>query len=325
MYRFILRRSLGALAILILVSAFTFFIFFAIPQDPATLACGKNCTPSALAVIHKNLGLDKPVPEQYWEFMKGLVAGRDFAVGHCDAPCFGISFRNKQMVWDTVVDRLPLTVSLTVGGLVCFLVLGIGAGMIAARNRGSWIDKIFTGGSLVATSLQIYFLGPLVLGAFVYSTGWLKAPSYTPFTHDPVKWFTGLLIPWIVMSFIFTANYTRMARSSLIEQLQEDHVRTAKAKGLSSRTVFFRYAWRGSLPPIVTILGVDLGSLLGGAIVTEMTFGLAGVGRLAVQSVQNKDLPLTMGVMLISATFIVIMNIIVDAVYALIDPRIRLA
>jgi peptide/nickel transport system permease protein len=325
MYRFLLRRSLGALVILLLVSAFTFFIFFAIPQDPATLACGKNCTPSALAVIHKNLGLDQPVPVQYWEFMKGLVVGRDFAVGHCNAPCFGISFHNKQMVWDTIVDRLPLTVSLTLGGLACFLLIGIGAGMIAARNRGNLLDKAFTGASLFASALQIYFLGPLVLSALVFSTGWMEAPRFVPITESPGEWFMGLLIPWIVMSFIFTANYTRMARSSLIEQLQEDHVRTAKAKGMSARTVFFRYAWRGSLPPIVTILGVDLGALLGGAIVTEKTFSLAGVGRLAIDSVTNKDLPLTMGVMLVSATFIVIMNIIVDAVYALIDPRIRLA
>jgi len=325
MFKFLLRRSLGAIVILILISAFTFFMFFAIPQDPAMLACGKNCTEPALEIIRKNLGLDQPVLVQYWEFMKGIVAGRDFSVGHCDAPCFGVSFDDNQMVWDTIMDRLPLTVSLTVGGLVIFLTLGVGAGMIAARKKGTLIDKTFSSASLVLSSMQIYFLGPIVLGVLVYSTGWMSAPKYVPFTEDPGAWFVGLLIPWFVMSLIFTANYTRMARSTLIEQLQEDHVRTAKAKGMSQRYVFFRYAWRGSLTPIVTILGIDLGALLGGAIVTEFTFSLAGIGRLAVNSVLNKDLPLTMGVMLVSAAFILLCNLVVDAVYGLIDPRVRLS
>ena len=325
MLPFLIRRTLGAIVILILISAFTFFLFFAVPQDPALLACGKNCTPDALAVIHKNLGLDKPVPVQYWEFMTGIVAGRDFAVGHCDAPCFGVSFHNKQMVWDTIMDRFPLTVSLTVGGVVVFLTLGLGAGMIAAWKKGTLVDKVFSSLSLVFSSMQIYFLGPVVLGIFVYSTGWLDNPEYVPFTKDPGGWFMGLLIPWVVMSLIFTANYTRMSRSTLIEQLQEEHVRTARAKGMSNKYVFFRYAWRGSLIPIVTIFGMDLGSLFGGAMVTEMTFGLAGIGRLAIESVQNIDLPLTMGVMLFSAAFILLFNIIVDAVYALIDPRVRLS
>ncbi|MEU7279784.1 ABC transporter permease [Streptomyces sp. NPDC045431] len=325
MLRFLLRRTLGAVLILFLISAFTFFMFFAIPQDPALLACGKNCTPDALAVIHKNLGLDQPVPVQFWNYVVGVFAGRDFSVGHCAAPCFGVSFNNQQMVWDTLIDRLPLTVSLSLGGLVVFLFVGLAAGMIAAWRRGTAVDKIFSGGSLVLSSLQIYFLGPVVLGIFVYSTGWLDRPKYVPFSENPAGWFMGMLIPWLVMSVIFTANYTRMARSTMIEQLQEEHVRAARAKGMSGRYVFFRYAWRGSLIPIVTILGMDLGALFGGAMVTEITFDLAGIGRLASQSVLNKDLPLTMGVMVFSAALILLFNIIVDALYAVIDPRVRLS
>ena len=325
MLQFLIRRTLGAFAILILISALTFFLFFAIPQDPAMLACGKNCTPAALEIIHKNLGLDQPVPIQYWEFMKGIVAGRDFAVGHCNAPCFGVSFNNNQQVWETIMDRFPTTLSLTVGGLVVFLTLGLATGMIAARRKGTMIDKSVSSFSLVLSSMQIYFLGPIVLGIFVYSTGWLDNPGYVPFTENPTAWFMGLLIPWCVMSAIFTAQYTRMSRSTLIEQLQEEHVRTARAKGMSKNYVFFRYAWRGSLTPIVTILGMDLAGLFGGAMVTEITFSLAGIGRLAVQSVVNKDLPLTMGVMLFSAAFILLLNIVVDAAYAYIDPRVRLS
>ncbi|WP_369233486.1 ABC transporter permease [Streptomyces sp. R21] len=325
MLRFILRRTFGAVLILLLISAFTFFMYYAIPQDPATLACGKNCTPDALAIIHKNLGLDQPVPVQYWKFLVGIFAGRDFAVGHCAAPCFGVSFRDQQMVWDTLMDRFPLTLSLTIGGLIVFLVVGLGTGLIAARFRGTWLDKTFSSISLVLSSMQIYFLGPIVLGIFVYSTGWLDKPRYVPFTENPAQWFTGLLIPWLVMSVIFTANYTRMSRSAMIEQLQEEHVRAARAKGMTGRYVFFRYAWRGSLIPIATILGMDLSALLGGAVVTEYTFGLAGIGRLAVESVVGKDLPKLMGVMLFSAAFILLLNVIVDALYAVIDPRVRLS
>ncbi|MEV5611983.1 ABC transporter permease [Streptomyces sp. NPDC052225] len=325
MLRFLIRRASGAALILLLISAFTFFMYFAIPQDPATLACGKNCTKAALEVIHKNLGLNDPVPVQYWHYLSGIFVGRDFGVGHCDAPCFGVSFRNNQMVWDTIMDRLPLTLSLTFGGLIVFLFVGLGAGLMAARYRGTWLDKLFSGGSLVLSSFQIYFLGPIVLGIFVYSTGWLDKPKYVPITEDPAGWFMGLLIPWIVMATIFTANYTRMSRSSMIEQLQEEHVRAAKAKGMSSRYVFYRYAWRGSVIPIITILGMDIGALLSGGMVTELTFGLAGFGRLARDSVILKDLPVLMGVMIISAAFIIICNIVVDALYAVIDPRVRLS
>ncbi|MEU1195971.1 ABC transporter permease [Streptomyces sp. NPDC005813] len=325
MLRFILRRTFGAVLILLLISAFTFFMYYAIPQDPATLACGKNCTPDALAIIHKNLGLDDPIPVQYWKFLAGLFAGRDFAVGHCPAPCFGVSFRDQQMVWDTIMDRFPLTLSLTIGGLLVFLIVGLGTGLIAARYRGTWLDKTFSSISLVLSSMQIYFLGPVVLGIFVYSTGWLNKPKYVPFSENPAQWFMGLLIPWIVMSVIFTANYTRMSRSTMIEQLQEEHVRAARAKGMTGKYVFFRYAWRGSLIPILTILGMDLSALLGGAVVTEFTFGLAGIGRLAVDSVVGKDLPKLMGVMLFSAAFILLLNVIVDALYAVIDPRVRLS
>ncbi|MEQ8147116.1 ABC transporter permease [Streptomyces sp. OP7] len=325
MLQFLIRRTFGAALILVLISAFTFFMFFAIPQDPALLACGKNCTPDALEIIHTNLGLDKPVTVQYWNFLIGIFAGRDFAVGHCSAPCFGVSFANNQNVWDTILDRFPLTLSLTVGSLIVFLIVGLGAGMLAAKFRGTWVDKTFSSGSLVISSMQIYFLGPLVLLFLVYQTGWLDKPKYVPFSEDLGGWFMGLLIPWVVMATIFTANYTRMSRSSMIEQLQEEHVKAARAKGMSGNFVFFRYAWRGSLIPIITILGIDLSSLLSGGMVTELTFGLAGLGRLALSSVVDKDLPMLMGVMLVSAALIIFFNLIVDALYAVIDPRVRLS
>ncbi|MFE6334530.1 ABC transporter permease [Streptomyces sp. NPDC057806] len=325
MLQFILRRSVGAVVTLFLIGAATFFLFVAAPSDYASLACGKDCSPDRLEDIRQALGLNQPLATQFWEFMSGIVAGRDFPQGDCPAPCLGRSFFYNDNVTAIIMDRLPLTVSLTVGALVVFLFVGIGAGMLAAYRRGTMIDKAATGASMVLSSFQIYFLGPIVLLIFVYSTGWVENPKYIPFTEDPFNWLAGLWIPMAVMATIFTGQYTRMARSSMIEQLQEEHVRTARAKGMGKKYVFFRYAWRGSLIPIVTILGIDLSSLLGGGVVTELTFDLQGIGRLAVDGAVTKDLPLTMGVMLVGAFFILLLNILVDIAYAWIDPRVRLS
>ncbi|MCX4234235.1 ABC transporter permease [Streptomyces sp. NPDC020707] len=325
MLQFLIRRLSGAVVIMFLIGAFTFFLFYTIPQDFAQLSCGKNCSPENIAVIRENLGLDKPITTQFWEFMMGIVSGRDFPQGHCAAPCLGVSFDSGDFVWDSIMDRFPLTLSLTIGGLVIFLIFGLGTGLMAAWKRGTALDKVVSGSSMVLSSFQIYFLGPIVLSLLVYNTGWLESPKYVSFTDNPGSWFMGMLIPWAVMATIFTAQYTRMARSTMIEQLQEEHVRTARAKGMRQSYVFFRYAWRGSLIPIVTIIGMDLSALLSGAVVTEFTFDLAGIGRLAVEGSLTKDLPLTMGVMLFGAFFILILNIVVDLAYAYIDPRVRLA
>ncbi|MFF6993410.1 ABC transporter permease [Streptomyces sp. NPDC008313] len=326
MLRFLMRRTLGAAVILFLLSIVAFLLFFGMPRDPGLLMCGKACTPANLENIHHVLGLDKSIPEQYGIFLHNLVMGSDdFAQGPCPAPCFGYSYHTNEQVWGTLMDRLPTTVSLTLGAAVCFLFVGLGTGMLAAWKRGTLVDKTVTAGSMVISSMQIYFLGPLALAALVYQTHIFDKPAYNEFTKDPLTWFSGLIIPWVVLSTIFAAQYTRMARSSMIEQLQEEHVRTARAKGMSRKFVFFRYAWRGSLIPIVTIFGIDLGSLLGGAIITEYTFGLPGLGHLAVDAVSFSDLPLLLGVMLFSAAMILLFNIIVDACYAFIDPRVRLS
>ncbi|MEU4108784.1 ABC transporter permease [Streptomyces sp. NPDC027717] len=326
MLRFLVRRTLGAVVILFLLSIVTFVLFFGVPRDPALLMCGKTCNAEAIENIHHVLGLDKSIPEQYMIFLHNLAMGSDsFAQGPCPAPCFGYSYHTNEQVWGTLIDRLPTTVSLTIGSAVFFLGIGIGAGLLAAWRRGTMIDKLATAGAMVISGMQIYFLGPLALALLVYQTHWFEKPDYHDFTVNPVDWFTGLVIPWVILSTIFAAQYTRMARSSMIEQLQEDHVRTARAKGMSRRYVFFRYAWRGSLIPIVTIFGIDLGSLLGGAIITEWTFGLPGLGQLSVQSVYFSDLPLLLGVMLFAAAMILLFNIVVDAAYAFIDPRVRLS
>jgi peptide/nickel transport system permease protein len=326
MLRFLVRRILGAVITLVIISAVTFMLFYAVPRDPARMACGKLCTPETLEVIRHNMGITDPLPLQYWHWLTGIFLGRDFsAYGHCNAPCLGYSFSNREPVLATIMDRFPTTVSLAIGSSVVFLIGGIGAGMIAAVKQGKALDKIASSASLIASSMQIYFVGTLALYFFVYQWHVLDQPSYTDFTKNPAEWASGLLLPWLVLALIWTANYTRMTRSQLVETLSEDYVRTARAKGLSSRNVFFRFAWRGAMGPIVTIFGIDLGVLLGGAMITEKTFSLQGIGMLAVKAVTNNDLPMLLGIMVITASFVVIANIIVDALYALIDPRIRLA
>ncbi|MBT2228789.1 ABC transporter permease [Nonomuraea sp. NEAU-A123] len=326
MLRFLTRRVIGAAVILVIISGVTFFLFFVIPADPARLACGKVCPPETLAQARHNLGLDHPVAVQFVSWLGGIFVGRDYpGLGNCPAPCLGYSFVNRAPVFETIIDRLPVTIALTIGASVIFLTFGVATGIIAALRQGKALDKIASISSLVGASMQIYFVGTLAMYFFVYQAHIFPQPKYIPITEDPVGWFNGLLLPWIVLAIIFTANYTRMTRSTMVENLSEDYVRTARAKGMSGRSVVMRFALRGTLTPIITIFGVDLGQLIGGAIITETTFGLQGIGRLSVRAVDYSDLPTLMATVLVAAGAIVGMNIVVDALYAVIDPRVRLS
>lgn len=324
MLRFLVRRLLAAVVILLLISAVTYVLFFALPADPATLSCGKNCTPRNIALIHRNLGLDKPVPVQWWDYVTGILTGRHLPMGDCPAPCLGLSFATSRPVWSTLMDRFPTTLTLGVGGAAVFLTVGVGLGLLSAWRQGRLTDRIASAVSLLGQSVQIYFIGPLAIFLFADRLGWLD-PGHDPdWSADPVGSFTGIILPCLVMSVIFWSNYSRQTRSLMIEQLSQEHVRTARAKGMSSAYVFFRYALRGAMGPVITIFGIDLGSVLGGTVITEATFGLHGLGQLALSAVLGSDLPMEMGVMLFGATAIVFFNILIDAAYAYIDPRIRL-
>lgn len=325
MLRFLVRRLLGATVILLLISAVTYLLFFTLPSDPALLSCGKNCTPQNVALIHRNLGLDKPVPVQFGEYLAGILLGRHLPLGNCPAPCFGLSYAGNMPIWEIIKSRYPTTLSLAAGGAAAFLVIGVGLGLVSAWRQGRPLDKIAGTVSLTGQSVQIYFIGPLAIYLFADTLGWTD-PGHDPdWAHDPLGSVSGLVLPCLVMSVIFWSNYSRQTRSLMVEQLAEDHVRTARAKGMSTAYVFFRYALRGAMGPIVTIFGIDLGSILGGAIITESTFGLHGLGQLAVSAVTQTDLPLEMGVMLFSAAAIVLFNVLIDASYAVIDPRVRLS
>jgi peptide/nickel transport system permease protein len=326
MLAFLVRRVLGGIVILAIISLITFLLFFAVPGNAvAALSCGKVCTPENMAVISRGLGLDRPVIVQYLIFIGGIFTGRTIGDTYCSAPCLGYSFVNHQPVFQTVMNRLPVTLSLAIGAVALFLVFGVGLGMWAALRKGKFADKAAMTFALIGGSMQIFVLAPFFLAIFVYNTDLLPRPQYVSFLDSPAQWFTGLLLPWICLSIIFVAYYARLTRSSVVDVLNEDYIRTVRAKGLSTSEVYVKHAFRGAMSPVVTILGLDIASLFAGAIITEQAFGLVGVGQLAVNSVTNSDLPMMMGVVLLAATAVVLANVIVDVVYAIIDPRIKVS
>src|SRR5262245_49952222 len=311
----------------------TFGIFMLMPRltgtDIARMYAGKVTSPEAVEGIRIKMGFDKPVWEQYFLFMKGIVVGRDFANGpdidHCSAPCFGYSFRTNQAVWPLLMDRLPVTFSLALGAAVMWLIGGVASGVISALRRGSIVDRTAMLIALAGVSLPVYFTGLVVQLIFVHQLHWFPGGQYINFFDDPGGWALKLFPAWCTLALLYAATYTRLTRATMLETLTEDYVRTARAKGLRERTLIGRHAMRSVLTPIVTIFGLDLGGLLGGAILTERVFSLSGLGQLAVQAIPLLDLPTVMGVTLFAAFFIVVANLIVDVLYAVIDPRVRLS
>jgi peptide/nickel transport system permease protein len=316
--KYIIRRLLWVVVLLFLVSLLTFIIFYLFPSaDPAVLRAGHQPSPQLIESIRHRFGLDKPWYIQYFRYMKALVLHFDF----------GYSYQNDISVRTQIFTRLPATISLTVGGAVVWLVIGIAVGTISAIKPRSRFDRGAMGAALVAISAPVFWLGLVALYLFASDIG--KIPifpgqgAYVPLTQDPVKWFTSLLMPWFVLAASFAAIYARLLRANLIEAMSEDYIRTARAKGLSERRVILRHGLRAAITPIVTAAGLDIGVLLGGAILTETVFNIPGIGRLAFDSIVNSDLPMIQGTVLLGAFFILIANLIVDILYAFIDPRVR--
>jgi peptide/nickel transport system permease protein len=318
MGRYIIRRTLWVILLLFVVSAVTFVIFYALPSaDPATLRAGKQPDQNLIKAIRHNLGLDKPLYVQYWRYMKGIVLHFDF----------GYSYQNSQPVRTLIFDRLPATISLTVGSVVVWLLMGIPVGIVSAIKRRSIADRISMGGALLAISAPVYWLGLVALYLFANDIGVVHifdgAGTYTGLTANPGRWFGSLILPWIVLAASFAAFYARLLRANLIDVMGEDYIRTARAKGLSERRVIARHAMRSAITPIVTVLGLDIGILLGGAILTETVFNIPGIGRLAYEGIENADLSVIQGTVLFGALFIVVANLVVDIAYAFLDPRVR--
>ena len=329
MNAYVIRRVLIMLLMLLLLSFAVFFLFSLLPADVARLTCGKICTDETIELNRIRLGLDKSIFEQYWIFLSGIFVGRVYGQGAtaivCDAPCLGYSFTRQEPVLDLITDRLPATIFLALGAFVLFLIGGVSLGVYSALRRGKWQDKSVMGISLVGYSLPSFFIGLVVIFFVVIRWKLLPFPSYVQPWDDPVKFLQTMILPWLVLAILYAAFYTRLTRSQMLETLGEDYIRTARAKGLPEKIVIRKHALRAGLTPIVTAAGLDLAGLLGGAIILETIFSLPGIGSLAVSAVLNPDLPILVGITLITATFIIVANLIVDLLYAVIDPRVRLA
>ena len=333
MVRYIIRRLIVMALLLVVLSMITFSIFFVGPKivglDVADAFVPKASDPSVAVAIREKLGLDKSIPEQYWLFLKGVFVGRDFNAGpdknHCPAPCLGYSFSTGQPVLNQLKDRLPVTISIAIGAAVLWVTSGVAVGVLSALRRGTIFDRAAMSVALAGVSLPVYFTGLVGLSLFTFGPTWLRIfphVGYSSFKANPLTWAQNLILPWICLAFLYSALYARLTRGSMLETMGEDYIRTARAKGLSERKVIAKHGLRAALTPIVTIFGLDLGSLLGGAVLTESVFSLQGIGKLSIDAIGTNDLPVIMGTVLVAAAFIIFANLVVDILYATLDPKV---
>jgi len=332
---FIIRRLIATVFLLVLVSMITFAIFFLLPKlggqttyGLATEYVGRNPTRAAVLQVEQQLGLNRPVYLQYWHYLSAIVAGEHYSAGpqtvYCPPPCFGYSFKSQQPVWPQMTSDIPVTASLAAGAAVIWLCSGVTIGVISALKRGQIVDRLSMGIALAGVSLPIFFTGQIALALFSYKWAIFPSVQYVGITSNPLLWAKNLVLPWITLAFLYAALYARLTRAGMLETMGEDYIRTARAKGLPERKVIAKHALRAVLTPIVTIFGLDLGLLIGGAILTEITYSLHGLGWFTIQAIQNQDFPEIMGVVMLAAFFIVVANMVVDILYAVIDPRVRL-
>ena len=321
MGRYLIRRVLFMVLVLFIVSLLTFTIFLKLPGgDVARRMAGPQAQPEQIASIRRNLGLDQPFWVQYGKFAKGLI------------PLPGIfltedvyySYRNAIPVKEEIFRRLPITITLAIGAAIFWLLIGIPIGIASAVRRRSLVDRAGMLFALFGVSAPVFWLGYIMLFVFWFQLGWAPPPGLAyneTLTHAI---FAGkFILPWVTLSLLYAAFYARMVRGNLIETLGEDYIRTARAKGLTERRVIYKHGLRAGLTPVVTMLGVDIGYMLGGLLITETVFDLDGIGKLAIQGIRNGDFPTIMGVTVFAAFFVVIANLLVDVLYAALDPRVR--
>lgn len=320
MARFVVRRSASLVFVLFSISVLAFLIFFATPgADPAARIAGRNASQETLAQVRHSFGLDRPMPVQYALMMRHLFVDRDLT-----------SFVNRgATVLPQVTAAVPVTFSLVIGAAVIWVVIAIGAGLAAARWRGTWVDPVIMVLGVVGVSLPVYWLSEMVnlitqsrLHGSVFS--WVPPLGYAPLSDGVGPWALHLLFPWLTLAVLYAGIYARVLRGELVTALEEDYVRTARAKGISERRVLVRHALRCSLIAFVALFGLDFGALIGGyALLTEVVFGLPGIGKLTYDSLQNLDLPVIMATVIYATFFVVVANALVDLVYAWLDPRVR--
>jgi peptide/nickel transport system permease protein len=317
MTAYVIRRILWGVALLVIVCALTFVLFRILPTaNPAVLRAGRDPNPKLILEIERVLGINKPLPTQFWDYLKGILLHFNF----------GYSYYNQESVRSLIAERLPATLSLTIGAAVLWVVAGLSVGIISALKRQTAADRGSMGAALILISAPEFWLGLIFLFLFASDIGKFKllpgSGSYVGLTSDPGKWFTSLIMPWIVLAAGSAAVFARLVRGSLIEAMGEDYIRTARAKGLPERRVV-RQGVRSAINPSVTLFGLEIGILLGGAILVETVFNVPGIGRLSYNSIIDSDFTVIQGTVLLAALFIIVANIIVDIVYAYLDPRVR--
>lgn len=329
MAAYIVRRVLLMFTLLFILSVAVFVLFNMLPGDPARLTCGKSCTPAVIEQNRIRLGYDLPMEQQYFKFVGGIFFGRVFSPDSpkpiiCEAPCLGYSFNRHEEVLSLIVRSAPVTFWLAIGAFIIWITVGVSLGIFAALRRGRWPDRLVLGVSLIGYSLPSFFFGLILIFFVIIKWQLLPFPSYVSPFVDPVGFLQTMILPWITLAILYAAFYMRLTRNQVLEVFNDDFVRTARAKGLPERTVVVKHALRAGLTPIVTAAGLDLAGLLGGAIISENIFSLPGLGALAVDSITNSDLPLITGITLLTASLIIFANLIVDLLYAVVDPRVRL-
>ncbi|MET7619461.1 ABC transporter permease [Streptomyces sp. NPDC005408] len=328
MTRYLLKRLGGAVLVLLALSVVVYALFYLAPGDPARLACGDRCSTQQVAQVREQLGLNDSVFAQYAHFLQGVFAGRDYSTGtavlHCDAPCLGFSYQSDQQVTELILQRLPATASLALGAMVLWLVIGVGTGLLSALRRGGLTERALTTLTLAGTSTPVFILGLLLLMIVCAYLQWLPFPTYVPLTDDPEQWAWNMLLPWITLGLFESAKYARLTRSSTLETLAEDHIRTFRAYGVGERAVVGRHALRGAVPPVIALSALDLGSMMGGAVLTESLFGIPGLGKTLIDGVRVVDLPVVVGVVLVIGAAVVLANVVADLLYAVADRRVVL-
>jgi peptide/nickel transport system permease protein len=317
MAAYIVRRLLWTALLLLVITAVTFLIFYVLPSgDPAKLRAGRSPSPETIAAIRNQLGLDRSLPVQYFDYVKKLVLHFDF----------GSSYTNNQSVRSLVFDRLPNTIFLVLGAAAIWFLSGVGIGIVSATKRGSFWDRLLMGGALLAISAPVYWLGLVGLYVFSNDIGLIHifpgSGAYQS-AHGFLNKCWALVMPWCVLAAAFAAIYARLLRSNLLETMSEDYIRTARAKGLSERRVILRHGVRSAITPVITVLGLDIGILMGGAILTESVFNVDGIGRLAFDAIQRGDLATIQGTTIVLAAGVALMSLVVDILYAFLDPRVR--
>ncbi|MCW2979298.1 MAG: peptide transporter permease [Solirubrobacterales bacterium] len=314
MVRFLIRRILGAIAVLFAISVLVFLIFNVVPAtNPAQRIAGKNATPQLIKNVEKEWGFDKALPAQYWTQMKLIFTGKVE------------SFQSHINVDKRIEEGIPATASLCIGAAIIWLAFGFIFGYFSAIRAGGITDKALTVLALVGISMPVFWLASLMLYYFTYKLEIFPNGNYVSLSTDPWQWFTHLVLPWISLAVLYAGFYSRVLRSSMLDVMNEDYVRTARAKGLNQRKVMTRHVLRNSLIPVITLFGLDFGVLIGGgAIVTETLFNIEGVGLFTAEALKQQDFPSIMAITLFGAFFIVLFNILVDVAYAYLDPRIRI-